>query len=394
MATATVDPRTPQPLLTRDAFELPTHEGRPVLGRSSRADAYPIYVTRTMPEALLRLRDLIGDARVALVTDATVHDLLGPTFLGGLKELGIEPHVAVVPAGEVHKSLDQAVRLWHWLAISPLGRRDVVLTFGGGVVNDMAGWVAAGYMRGMRYINVPTTLVGQVDAGIGGKLAVNHGEAKNLIGGFHQPTGVVSNVSFLETLDMRHICAGLAESIKKALIASPAYWQFIEGHAEAILAKDMDALEQLVRAAAAIKTALIERDPYEHDSRRTLGFGHALAHPLETVTGYGPILHGEAVAFGMVVECRMAATRGLLDEGTLGRIVALLRRVRLPTCASELPIAIDGDTLLGATEKVRLARGGYLRWVLPLGLGETVIADDVTDRELREALRWCGVEVE
>lgn len=391
MATVTTDRRTPQSLRVRDALEMPSDADPPVLGRSNRTDVYPIYVTRGLPEALLRLTELVGDAHVAVVTDTVVHDLHGRRLLEGLDELDVPTAVAVVPAGEAHKSLEEATRLWHWLAAGPLGRRDVVVNFGGGVINDVGGWVAAGYMRGMRYINMPTTLVGQVDAAIGGKLAVNHGAAKNLIGGFHQPTGVISNVSYLETLDVRHIRAGLAETIKKAIIASPAYWQFIEDNAEAILGQDIDALERLVRAAGAIKVALIERDPYEHDARRTLGFGHALAHPLETITGYGPILHGEAVAFGMVVECRMAAARRLLAEQTLKRIIALLRRVGLPTCASELPVAIDGDALLAATEKVRLARGGHLRWVLPLGLGETLIVDDIADGELRAALRATGV---
>jgi 3-dehydroquinate synthase len=380
-------------VLTRDAIALPGDDDLPILGRSSRTDAYPIHVTRALPEALLRLKDLVGGARVALITDTVVHQRYGRTLLEGLDEVGIQPQVAVVPAGEVNKSLDEAVRLWHWLAARPFGRRDVVLTFGGGVINDLGGWVASGFMRGMRYINMPTTLVAQVDAGIGGKLAVNHGGAKNLIGGFHQPTGVLSNISFLDTLDLRHIRAGLAETIKKALIASPVYWRFIEDNAEALLAKDVDALEILVTAAGAIKAALIERDPYEYDSRRTLGFGHALAHPLETVTGYGPILHGEAVAFGMVVECRMAAARGLLDASTFDRVIGLLRRVGLPTCASDLAVEVDGRAFVAATEKVRLARGGYLRWVLPCGLGETLIADDVSDGELRAALRDCEIEL-
>ncbi len=393
MATATREARMSPQVSVRDAFALPTESDTEVIGRSSRADAYPIHATRGLPEAVLRLRDLVGEASVALVTDSVVHELHGPALLEGLDECGVRPRVAVVPAGEVHKSLEEAVRLWHWLAAGPLGRRDVLVAFGGGVVIDMAGWVASGYMRGMRYVNVPTTLVGQVDAAIGGKLAVNHGEAKNLIGGFHQPVGVVSNVGFLETLDVRHIRAGLAEVIKKALIASPAYWTFIENHVDAILDKDVDALEQLVRAAGAIKAALIERDPYEYDARRTLGFGHALAHPLETVTGYGPILHGEAVSFGMAVECQMAAARGLLPDDLVQRVIALLHRVGLPTCAAELPVAIDGTALLAATEKVRLARGGHLRWVLPLGLGDTLIVDDVSDRELRAALDAVGIRV-
>lgn len=383
----------PELVHTRDAIPIPDDPEAPVEGRASRSDTYPIFVTRTVPETTARIRGLVGDAKVAVVTDETVHELHGDTFLGALREAGIEPDVFVVRGGEANKSLEQAIELWHWLAHGSLGRRDALVTLGGGVVNDLGGWVASGYMRGMRYVNVSTTLVGQVDAAIGGKLAVNHKEAKNLIGGFHQPTGVVSNVAFLQTLDVRHLRAGLAETIKKAIIASPAYWEFIDIRADAILAKDLDVLERLVAAAGAIKAELIARDPYEHDSRRTLGFGHALAHPVETVTGYGPILHGEAVAFGMVVEARMAAARGLLPEPELERILELLRRVGLPTSVAELGAPLDGAELLRATEKIRLARGGSLRWVLPLRIGETVIADDVDDGELRQALEASGVDV-
>lgn len=380
-------------LRTRDAVPVPDDSDAPVEGRSRREDSYPIHITRSLAATLGRLDDLVGGSRVAVVTDDVVVRLHGAPLLDGLRELDHHPLVAVVPSGEASKSLEQASRLWHWLAGSPLGRRDVLVTFGGGVVNDLGGWVASGYMRGMRYVNVPTTLVGQVDAGIGGKLAVNHREAKNLIGGFHQPTGVVSNVAYLQTLGDRHLRAGLAETIKKALVASPAYWEFIEDHAGALLARDPFALGRLVLAASAIKAELIARDPYELDSRRTLGFGHALAHPLETVTGFGPILHGEAVAFGMVVEARMSAARGLLSASDLERLLGLLRRVQLPISTAELGAPVDGSALLAATEKVRLARGGSLRWVLPLGLGDTVIVDDVGGEELRAALRWVGVEV-
>jgi 3-dehydroquinate synthase len=380
-------------LRTRDAIALPSHSDTVVEGRASRSDTYPIHVTRTLEETLERVGELIGGASVAVITDDVVIDLHGAAFVDGLDGMGFAPDVAVVPGGEANKTLEQATELWHWLARSALGRRDVLLTFGGGVVNDLGGWVASGYMRGMRYLNVPTTLVGQVDAGIGGKLAVNHRAAKNLIGGFHQPIGVVSNIAYLDTLEDRHLRAGIAETVKKALIASPQYWEFIEQNVDGLLARDVAALEQLVRAAGAIKAELIERDPYEYDSRRTLGFGHALAHPLETVTGYGPILHGEAVAFGMVVEARMAEARGLLPGEDLDRVLTLLRRIGLPTDTADIPVAVDGDALLAATEKVRLARGGSLRWVLPCGLGETVIADDVGDGELREALRRSGVDL-
>jgi 3-dehydroquinate synthase len=248
-------------------------------------------------------------------------------------------------------------------------------------------------MRGIPYVNVPTTLLAQVDGALGGKVAANHPLAKNLIGAFHSPVGVVANVSFLRTISARHLRAGLAEAIKKAVIASPAYWDFIEHSADALLARDADALERLVHCAAAIKTALIERDPFERDLRRPLNFGHTIGHPLETVTGYGPLLHGEAVAFGMVVEARIAHARGLLDDRTLERLLALLRRCRLPTTASELPAAVDGDAVIAAMEKVRQIRAGSLRYVLPVALGETVIADDVDEREARDALAACGVRV-
>jgi 3-dehydroquinate synthase len=379
-------------LHTRDAIDLPP-PGEPVVGRAERRDSYPILVTRSLPETLAHLLDLIGEAHVAVITDRTVADLYGQALLRGLGDAGLEPEIVAVAAGERHKTLPQALELLDWLTGTRLGRRDMIVTFGGGVVVDMGGWVASCYMRGVPYVNCPTTLVGQVDAGIGGKLAVNHEVAKNLIGGFSQPRGVISDVSLLRTLDRRQLRAGLAESIKKAIIASPAYWDLIEADADAILASDLDALERLVRGASAIKAELIARDPYEEDARRTLGFGHALAHPLETVTGYAALLHGEAVAFGMVVEARMASSRGLLAPGTLERILRLLRRVGLPTDADELPAAIDGARLLAAIERIRLIRGGGYRFVLPIELGESVIADDVTPGELRAALAACGIHL-
>jgi 3-dehydroquinate synthase len=378
-------------LHTRDAIDLPPL-GEPVEGRAARSDSYPIHVTRTLPETVERLAELVGGAQVAVITDRTVADLHGEAFLAALHDVGIDPDVVAVPAGERHKTPEQVLELLDWLTGTLLTRRDVIVTFGGGVVIDMGGWVASSYMRGVPYVNLPTTLVGQVDAGIGGKLAVNHAVAKNLIGGFFQPQGVISDVSFLRTLDRRALRAGLAESIKKAIIASPAYWQAIEDLAEPILAGDPEALERLVHGASAIKAELIARDPYEEDARRTLGFGHALAHPLETVTGYSALLHGEAVAFGMVVEARMAAARGLLEPAALERILALLHRVGLPTAADELAAEVDGERLLEAIERIRLIRGGGYRFVLPIELGETVIADDVTPDELQAALAACGID--
>ena len=262
------------------------------------------------------------------------------------------------------------------------------------MINDTGGWVASAYMRGLPYLNLPTTLLAQVDAGMGGKVAVDHHTAKNLLGAFYQPAGVLSNVAFLATLDRRQLASGLAESIKKAVIASPAYWDLIEQNAEAIMARDLDLLERVVAGAAAIKTVLVERDPYEEDLRRPLNFGHTIGHPLETITGYGPLLHGEAVAFGMVVESRIAANRGLLAPDLLERLIALLDRVNLPTTADQLPVAVDtrerargdGDRRTDPRRQPALRAAGRV-W------GDAD-RDDVGEEEVRAALSESGVESE
>jgi 3-dehydroquinate synthase len=388
MSTETADASA---FIVRDAFALPADE-RPVRASASRHDSYAIHVTRTADDALDRLEALLKGAKVALVSDDVVMELHGGQLLDGLQAREIDVIASVLPAGERSKSLEQANSLWHWLAESSIARRDVLVSFGGGVINDTAGWVASGYMRGIPYINVPTTLLAQVDGALGGKVAVNHPVAKNLLGAFYQPLGVVSNVDYLQTISDRHLRAGLAECIKKAMIASPDYWEFIETNIDQILARDPLVLERLVRSASAIKSRLIERDPYEDDLRRPLNYGHTIGHPLETVSGYGPLLHGEAVAFGMVVESRIAANRGLLDTATLERLIALLRHAQLPTIAADLPPEISPDPVIAAMEKVRLIRAGSLRYVLPVKFGESVIADDVMEQEVRAALNWAGFE--
>ncbi len=378
-------------LRVSDAFALPRGED-PVVARAAREQRYPIHVTLDATATRERLAELLAAAEtVAVLSDETVDELYGGALRRTLRGLGHDVIAHTVPAGEASKSLDQAVALWHWLADSRLGRRDLLLCFGGGVVCDLGGWVASAYMRGIPYVNLPTTLLAMVDGALGGKVAVNHRVAKNLLGAFEQPAGVVCHLPHLRSLERRQLAAGLAECIKKGVIASPAYFEFIEARADAILAGDERSLEMLVRAAAAIKTALIERDPYEIDLRRPLNFGHTVGHPLETVTGYAPLLHGEAVAFGMAVEARIAETRGWLDAATLDRLVSLLDRCGLPTDGALLPPASAAE-LIAAMEKVRLIRAGSLRWVLPVALGETIVADDVADAEVRDALARSGVQ--
>jgi 3-dehydroquinate synthase len=375
----------------RDDFPLFTSK-EPITASARRDDAYTVSVVRSREQAHHRLLELLDGADVvAVITDERVDALYGGELRRALRGAGRDVIVRAVPPGERSKSLEQAVALLHWLATSRLGRRDVVVNLGGGVVNDLGGWVASTYMRGVPYINVPTTLLAMVDGALGGKLGVNHAVAKNLLGGFAQPLGVIADVGLLRSLERRHVAAGLAECIKKAVIASPAYFDFIEDQAGALLAAEPDRTELLVRTAAAIKTALVARDPYEEDLRRPLNFGHTVGHPIETITGYGPLLHGEAVALGMVVEATIAHARGWLRTDVVERLVAVLAACGLPVRAADLPVRIERTQLLAALEKVRLIRAGSLRWVLPLALGETAIVDDVSATELAQALRDRGV---
>lgn len=371
---------------TTEQLELAVKAGTLIFGSAQRTDRYPVDVCEDEPAALDVLLDRIDGRRVALVTDHTVARLHGARLADRLQDAGVAVERTSFPAGEASKSVATAIGLLDWLAETDFARRDVVLAVGGGVVIDTVGWVASAYMRGVPYCNVPTTLLAQVDASLGGKVAVDHPRAKNLIGSFHQPMAVVSNIGYLATLDLRQTRAGLAEAIKKGVISSPALFELIEEHHRAVLAAEPSVTARLVHGASVVKTQLVARDPYEVELRRPLNFGHTIGHAVETVTGYGPVLHGEAVAFGMACAARIAARRGLLATSVLDRIVGLLRRVGLPVTLDALPAAVDPAAVVAALSQIRKIRDGHLYFVLPEDLGETLITDDVSDEEIRASL--------
>ncbi|MCO5972345.1 3-dehydroquinate synthase [Actinoallomurus soli] len=366
------------PLSTTPSALQVTHE---------RQDTYRIHVTADPHKALQAILDELDGRRAAVITERTVaalppYDDLTRT----LQQHGLLLGTIAVPPGERSKTLDTAYLLLDWLSQLDLARRDVIIALGGGMIIDTVGWVASAYMRGVPYINVPTTLLAQVDAAIGGKVAVDHNSAKNLVGAFHQPRAVISCLTHLDTLDTRQTSAGLAEAVKKAVIASPEYFDFIETHADDLLHHRLPATETLVRAAGAIKSQLVGRDPYENDLRRPLNFGHTVGHAVETTTGYGPVLHGEAVAYGMVIAADISRARGLLDPATADRITHLLTALNLPVRLHQLRAEPPIDDVLAALGKIRQIRDGSLRFVLPLELGTTLIVDDVTEDEVRAAL--------
>lgn len=357
-----------------------------MIATADRHDQYSVSVCWHDRAAIDRLRAEIDGRRVALITDHTVARLHAGRLADALIDSGLDVTMTAFPAGEANKSLATATALLNWLASTSLARRDIVLAVGGGVVIDTAGWVASAYMRGVPYINVPTTLLAHVDAALGGKVAVDHPTAKNLVGAFYQPKAVVSNVGYLRTLERRQLRAGLAEVIKKGVIASPELFEFVEHRYDAILAADPETTACLVHGATVVKCQLVARDPYEQDLRRALNFGHTIGHAVETVTGYGPVLHGEAVAFGMACAARIAERRGLLDWRTRARLTNLLTAVGLPVVLDDLPVRLEPTATVGALQQIRKIRDGGLRFVLPVALGETVIADDVTDGEIRAAI--------
>jgi 3-dehydroquinate synthase len=372
-------------LSVQDDQPIPAFHG-PITSTMQRISTYPIHVTSDEASAVQALRGIIGDRTVAIVTDEIVDIIHGKRVAESLAKFGIRIHKIAIPAGERSKSLPTAIDLLNWLAHSEIKRRDMLLAIGGGVVIDTVGWVASAYMRGIPYINAPTTLIGQVDAAVGGKVGVDHDVAKNLIGAFYAPDAVVSCADWLTTLDARQVRSGLAEVIKLAVICSPQLFDFIEQNVLSVLALDVPSLRLLVHAASAIKCTLVERDPYERDLRRTLNFGHTVGHAVETVTGYGPVLHGEAVAYGMAVAVRIAVARGVLLPPVAARITGMLHAAGLPVTDEDVPASPAPDDIVAALAKIRQVRDGSLRFVLPTGIGGTLIVDDVRNDEIRSAL--------
>ncbi|GAB3977919.1 3-dehydroquinate synthase [Actinoallomurus acanthiterrae] len=371
--------------VVRDRFPLSTTPSAIEL-KINREDTYRIHVVRDSSAATEALLAELDGRRAAVITERTVASLPAYRITGALGERGRLLGSIAIPAGERSKSLDTAYLLIDWLAQLGLARRDVVVALGGGMIMDTVGWVASAYMRGVPYINVPTTLLAQVDAGLGGKVAVDHNAAKNLVGAFYQPRAVISCLEFLETLDPRQARAGLAEVVKKAVIASPELFQFIERNADELVRCSPGPSETLVRAASTIKSELVGRDPYEVDLRRPLNFGHTVGHAVETTTGYGPVLHGEAVAFGMTIAVDISRARGLLAPALADRITRLLTGLGLPVRLEQLRSVPPVEDVLAALDKIREIRDGSLRFVLPVELGTTLIVDDVTEDEVRAAL--------
>jgi 3-dehydroquinate synthase len=300
-----------------------------------------------------------------------------------LAQAGFQPAMAVLPAGEVHKCLATASYLYDGLAEVQADRQTLVVAVGGGVIGDLAGFVAATFVRGLPLLMVPTTLLAMVDSSVGGKVGVNHPRAKNLIGAFHQPAGVWIDVAHLETLPDREYRSGLAEVVKYGVILDPELFAYLEQHVDAILRRAPEFVMHVVARCCRLKADVVEKDEREETGvRAVLNYGHTFAHAFETVGGYGAWLHGEAVAAGIICASRLAERRGLIRKEITDRQHELLTRFGLPTEPLGWPI----EELLSVMRNDKKAEAGRLRFVLPRRLGEVLLFDDVPESDVRAVL--------
>ncbi len=316
-------------------------------------------------------------SHVVLVTDETVDELHGDRLASHLTEAGLEVDVFAVPVGETSKSADLLIELWESLLDQGTDRGSVVVAVGGGVIGDLAGFVAATFTRGLRFIQVPTTLLAQVDSSVGGKVGINLTEAKNMVGAFWQPNGVLIDVDLLATLPPREFAAGMAEVIKYGVIMDAEFFEWIENNQSAIRDHDAEALAHIVEQSCRLKAQVVEADERETSGHRAiLNFGHTFGHALEAATEYKSLLHGEAVAIGMVCAARLAFTLGRVDEGFCQRLEKLLAAFDLPT---KIPLDIDRDAVLKLMWHDKKVADNRLVFVLPTQLGHVELVSNVDD---------------
>jgi 3-dehydroquinate synthase len=285
-----------------------------------------------------------------------------------LRQAGFKVAVVTLPEGEEQKNLGSVATIYDRLVSERFERGSLLLALGGGVVGDMTGFAAATFLRGIPYVQVPTTLLAQVDSSVGGKTGVNHREGKNLIGAFHQPRLVLIDVAVLRSLPRRELTAGLAEAIKYGIIADPALFARLEAELENLLDLQMAPLSEVVADSCAIKAGVVEKDERESDVRAVLNFGHTVGHALESLTGYGKFLHGEAVAIGMIQAAAISVRQGCCDRESFERIRRLVSKAGLPT---EIPAGVEPRELIQRMETDKKSTEGNIKFVLCEGIGKT-----------------------
>ena len=321
----------------------------------------------------------------AIITNPALNRLYGESLSRSLSGAGYRITTIELPAGERYKTLKSVSRIYDALIAEKFERGSFIIALGGGVIGDIAGFAAATYLRGIPYIQVPTSLLAQVDSSVGGKTGVDHPLGKNLIGAFYQPLLVWIDVGVLKTLPRRELIAGMAEVIKYGVIADEQFFKFIEGHYKDILSLDKDTLTHTVARSCEIKAMIVSADEREKGLRAILNFGHTIGHAVETITGYRKYRHGEAVAMGMVFAAKLAFNMGLCEDKAATDIERLCRRTGLKTKLPEVDLSVLTD-ILSRDKKVA---DGKVRFVLPVRIGEVKIVEDADNDVLQRTLQLC-----
>lgn len=348
--------------------------------------SYPIHIGA----GLLDAPDVLPAATPARQLLVLTNETIAPLYLERVLERFADRkcHHLVLPDGEQYKTLASFERVLTCMLEHGFERGGCVVALGGGVIGDLAGFAAACYQRGIACVQIPTTLLAQVDSSVGGKTAVNHTLGKNMIGAFHQPTAVIIDTKTLETLPDRELCAGIAEVIKYGLIRDLPFLEWLEAHVEDLLARSPHALTHAIRRSCENKAAIVAADERESGVRATLNLGHTFGHAIETAVGYGEWLHGEAVAAGMCMAARLSALGGTLDEADVARVESLLRRARLPVAP---PDGISVERFLELMGRDKKNVGGRIRLVLLDALGRASVTQDYDPAQLETVLRGSAV---
>lgn len=332
--------------------------------------SYPIHIGRSLLEHAACFQPYLAGRKVLIVSNDVVLRLHGERLRAGLA--GVDVDELAIPDGEQHKNLATFGHILDRLVDGRHPRSTTVIAFGGGVVGDVAGFAAACYQRGVALIQVPTTLLAQVDSSVGGKTAVDHPGGKNLIGAFYQPQAVVADITTLNTLPERELRSGMAEIIKYGVIRDPAFFCWLEANVPALLARDEQALTHAIATSCAVKADVVGRDERESDLRAILNLGHTFGHAIETHTGFGAWLHGEAVAVGMLMAADLSVRLGWLDAADAARLRQLLVAAGLPVH----PPAIAATDWLSLMAMDKKAAAGRIRLVLPRGIGTVTVTED------------------
>jgi 3-dehydroquinate synthase len=343
--------------------------------------SYPIHIGSGLLQQHGLLRAAIRGRQVLVLSNTTVAPLYADRVHAALD--GLRWRAVDLPDGEQHKRIEQCERVWQELADLKAQRDACLIALGGGVIGDLGGFAAACYMRGIDFIQLPTTLLAMVDSSVGGKTAVNLPQGKNLVGAFWQPRLVLADVATLATLPEREYRAGLAEVLKYGAIGDLAFFAWLEAHAEALLARDEAAVIEAVRRSCAHKAGVVERDERETGERALLNFGHTYGHALETLGDYDTLLHGEAVAIGMVLAAELSARLGMAESGAAERLARLLTRLGLPTARPEWARAEAMVNLMRLDKK---ALSDRLRLILWRDVGRAEMVEGVAAEDVLRAL--------